>query len=238
MTGHPAAIQAQQLSKAFCGQTVLDAVELEIAEGQSVAITGVNGAGKTTLLGCLASVLRPDRGEVRWFGRTAGRDVAMHSWIGMVAHESGLYGHLTLRENLLFAARLGGIGHPGRCAEEWLETVGLGPYADALPTRLSRGMRQRLAVARALIHDPPLLLLDEPFAGLDAAGGEWLLRLLAQRRDRGGTICFVTHEQEKVRRLAQRVLELRGGKLYDVEAASCRFAEVKRQDTAATNRAA
>ncbi len=245
MTGLPAAIQACQLSKAFGGQTVLDGIDLEIAGGQSVAIRGVNGAGKTTLLGCLASALRPDRGEVRWFGRLAGRDVALHRCIGMVAHESGLYGHLTLRENLLFAARMGGISRAGRCADRWLEMAGLGPHADALPTRLSRGTRQRLAVARALIHDPPLLLLDEPLAGLDAAGGQWLLGLLAERRDRGVTICFVTHDQEKMRRLAQRVLELRGGKLYeveaascDVEAASCRFGELKRQDAASTLRAA
>ena len=163
-------------------------------------------------------MLRPDGGEVRWFGRLAGRDVALRRWIGMVAHESGLYSHLTLRENLVFAARMGGIGSPRHRADRWLEMAGLAPHADVLPTRLSRGMRQRLAVARALIHDPPLLLLDEPFAGLDAAGAEWLLTLLADLRDRGHTICFVTHEQEKIRRLAQRVLELRGGKVYDVTA--------------------
>ena len=179
---------------------MLDAVDLEIAGGESVALTGVNGAGKTTLLGCLASVLRPDGGEVRWFGHLAGRDVALHRRIGMVAHESGLYSHLTLRENLVFAAQMSGIDDPRRCADQWLETGRhLAPHADVLPTRLSRGMRQRLAVARALIHNPPLLLFDEPFTGLDAAGAEWLLTLLADLHDRGHTICFVTHEQEKIR---------------------------------------
>ena len=104
------AIRARRLSKAFDGRPVLDAIDVEIAAGESVALTGVNGAGKTTLLGCLASVLRPDGGEVRWFGQPVGRDVTRRRWIGMVAHESGLYPHLTLRENLLFAARMGGIG--------------------------------------------------------------------------------------------------------------------------------
>jgi ABC-type sulfate/molybdate transport systems ATPase subunit len=96
--------------------------------------------------------------------------------------------------------------------------AGLTPRAEALPAQISRGTRQRLAVARALIHDPALLLLDEPFTALDAAGAEWLLRLLIDRRDRGDTICFVTHEQEKTRCLAQRVVELRGGRVYDVAA--------------------
>jgi ABC-type multidrug transport system ATPase subunit len=213
------AIRAVRVSKAFDGRAVLVDLDLEIAAGQCVALTGMNGAGKTTLLGCLAWVLRPDGGEVRWFGQLAGRDVALRRRIGMVAHESGLYPHLTLHENLLLAARMSGVDHPRRSADRWLDRTGLAPHADALPTRLSRGMRQRLAVARALIHDPPLLLLDEPFTSLDATGDQWLSTLLADLRGRGRTICFVTHEQEKTRRLADRVLQLREGKVYDVTAA-------------------
>jgi ABC-type multidrug transport system ATPase subunit len=113
---------------------------------------------------------------------------------------------------------MSGAGHPRRRADQWLELAGLTPHADVLPTRLSRGMRQRLAVARALIHDPPILLLDEPFTSLDAAGNEWLLTLLADRHDRGHTICFVTHEQETIRRLATRVVVLREGKVCDLTA--------------------
>ncbi len=90
------------------------------------------------------------------------------------------------------------------------------PHADCLPARLSRGMRQRLDIARSLVHDPPLLLLDEPFTHLDAAGRQWLLGLLLELRARGHTLCFVTHEQEQLPLLATRVLELRGGKVFDV----------------------
>jgi ABC-type multidrug transport system ATPase subunit len=210
------ALRAVQLSKAFGGRIVLDAACVEIASGECVALTGANGSGKTTLLGCLASSLRPDGGEVYWFGRRAGRDVALRRLIGIVAHESGLYSHLTLRENLVFAARMGGVSNIRNRVERWLDVAGLAPLADVVPTQLSRGMRQRLAVARALIHDPALLLLDEPFTSLDTEGAEWLVALLADLRDEGRTICFVTHEQEKIRRLAQRVLQLRDGKVYDV----------------------
>lgn len=212
------AIQAVQLSKAFAGRAVLDGLDLEIAAGETAALVGANGAGKTTLLACLASVLRPDSGEVRWFGWPVGRDLALHRSIGVVAHESGLYSHLTLRENLVFAARMSGVGNASRRAERWLKLIGLASHAEALPSRLSRGMRQRMAVARSLIHDPPILLLDEPFTSLDTAGSEWLIALLGDLRDRGRTICFVTHEQEKARQLADRVLELREGRIRDVTA--------------------
>ncbi len=215
MNDTPAAIQATRLSKSFDGRTVLDALDLEIAAGETVALIGANGAGKTTLLGCLASVLRPDDGEVRWFGQLAGRDAALRRQVGMSAHESGLYWHLTLHENLLFAARMNGIGDARLQAERWLDATGLTPHANLLPTRLSRGMRQRLAIARALIHDPPLVLMDEPFSALDAAGVEWLVALLDDLHERGRTICFVTHEQQKISQLAQRVWELRDGKIYD-----------------------
>ncbi|MFZ1936197.1 MAG: heme ABC exporter ATP-binding protein CcmA [Thermoguttaceae bacterium] len=216
MDGSQSAIRATGLSKAFDGRMMLNAVDLEIACGESVALIGANGAGKTTLLGCLASVLRPDSGEVRWFGDLVGRDVRLHRRIGMVTHETGLYSHLTLRENLIFAAKMSGIDGAPHLAERWLDTAGLTPHANALPTRLSRGMRQRLAVARALIHSPPLLLLDEPFTALDAEGVEWLLALLADLHERGHTICFVTHERQKIDRLAQRILELREGRVHDI----------------------
>lgn len=215
------AIRTSRLSKAFGGRTVLDAIDLEIAIGQSVAITGANGAGKTTLLACLASALRPDGGAVYWFGRPAGRDAALRRRIGLVAHETGLYSHLTARENLMFAARMSGTDDPDGRADRWLAWAELSRHADALPPRLSRGMRQRLAIARALIHDPPIVLLDEPFSSLDAAGSQWLAALLADLRDRGHTICFVTHEEEMVRSLAGRVLELLDGKVYDVTATHC-----------------
>jgi heme exporter protein A len=212
------AIRTSQLSKAFGGRTVLAAVDLAIAPGQCVAITGANGAGKTTLLGCLASALRPDGGAVYWFGRPAGRDAALRRQIGLVAHETGLYSHLTARENLLFAARMTAADDPDGRAGRWLAWAELSRHAGAVPPRLSRGMRQRLAIARALIHDPPIVLLDEPFSSLDAAGSQWLSSLLADLRDRGHTICFVTHEEGQVRRSASRVLELCDGKVYDVTA--------------------
>ncbi len=136
----------------------------------------------------------------------------------MVGHDSGLYSHLTLRENLAFAARMGGVGDAWQRADQWLNTTGLKRHSDVLVAKLSRGMRQRLAVARALIHEPAILLLDEPFTALDVAGTQWLLTLLTNWIERGHTVCFVTHEQEKIQRLARRVLELRDGKVHDITA--------------------
>jgi heme ABC exporter ATP-binding subunit CcmA len=227
MSEPQAAIRARRLSKAFGGQAVLKALDLDIVSGQSVALTGANGAGKTTLLRCLASLVRPDEGEVRWFGQLAGREAATRRWIGLVGHETGLYAHLTLRENLAFAARMSGTDHPRRRSEQWLDATGLLPYAETLPARLSRGMRQRLAIARALIHDPPLLLFDEPFVHLDTPGTEWLMTLLTELRRRGRTLCFVTHQPKIVRRMATRVLELRAGKVCDVD---CRFSPRESSD--------
>ncbi len=159
MTEQPPAISARRLSKRFGARRVLDAIELQVAAGQCVVLTGANGAGKTTLLRCLASLLRPSDGEVRWFGQSSA-DPAARRLIGMVAHETRLYPHLTLRENLVFAARMHDVAGPRRRADELLAAVGLAAHADRLPPALSRGMRQRAAVARAILHDPPILLLD------------------------------------------------------------------------------
>jgi heme exporter protein A len=207
------AIEARQLSKSFGRRRVLDELDLDVARGESVAVTGANGAGKTTLLRCLASVLRPTTGSVRWLGRLAAGDPAARRLVGMVAHENRLYPHLTLRENLVFAARMYDFPKPLHRADELLAEIGLRAFAHQLPAELSRGMCQRLAVARAVVHDPPILLMDEPFTGLDAAGAEWLLGQLQDYRARGRTICFAIHDERIVRTLADRILEVGMGRV-------------------------
>jgi ABC-type multidrug transport system ATPase subunit len=218
------AIQVSQLSKTFGRRVVLEEVDLAVAEGESVVFTGANGAGKTTLLRCVASIIRPSSGEVRWFGQPVVGNTAARRLVGMVAHESRSYPHLTLRENLIFAARMCDVPRPQRRVDLLLDNVGLGLHAQRTPAVLSQGMRQRLAVARALVHDPPILLLDEPFAGLDAEGTRWLLGLLSDIRGQGRTLCLVLHDEEKKRLLADRVLELRQGRIRQQAAALARAA--------------
>jgi ABC-type multidrug transport system ATPase subunit len=209
------AIEVRGLSKVFGRRHVLRDVTFDVRAGECLAITGANGAGKTTLLGCLASVLRPTAGEVRWFGRPAAGNPQARRLIGMAAHEGRLYPYLTLRENLLFAARMYDVPSPRQRADGLLGELGLGPHAGRTPGEISRGMRQRLALARALVHDPPLLLLDEPFAGLDEEGTTWLSFLLGDLRARRRTICFSEHDAAKVRHLADRVLEIRAGRVCE-----------------------
>lgn len=213
MTSQSSPIQTQRLSKSLGDRMVLRAIDLEIAAGECVALTGSNGAGKTTLLRCLAAIARPTTGEVRWFGRAAASSPEQRRLVGMVAHDSRVYANLTLRENLLFAARMCAVPAPARRAEALLERIGLRSSGDRQVRQISQGMRQRLALARALIHDPPILLLDEPFSGLDVAGREWLAGLLDEQRSGGCAVCFATHGEEQTRQLADRTLVLRDGSL-------------------------
>jgi ABC-type multidrug transport system ATPase subunit len=137
----------------------------------------------------------------------------------MVAHETRLYPHLTIRENLVFAARMCYVDRPAMRADRWLERIGLAVRSHARPAQISRGMCQRVALARALVHDPPILLLDEPFAGLDREGHQWLWDMLGQLRADGRTICFVSHDEHAATDLADRRLELRGGMLCELSLA-------------------
>lgn len=216
MTNPEIAIRTCGLSKDFGNRCALREVNLEIASGQSVALTGDNGAGKTTLLKCLASAIRPTAGDLFWFGRRVTSLPKMRRLIGLVAHESRLYAHLTLRENLVFAARMCGVKQPTRRADQLLRYIELHARADQRPTSVSRGMQQRVAVARALVHDPPILLLDEPFAGLDASGHTWLMGWLLDLHRNGRTLCFAVHDLATTQRLADRHLELRRGGLYEL----------------------
>jgi ABC-type transport system involved in cytochrome c biogenesis ATPase subunit len=150
-----------------------------VRAGESLLLRGSNGAGKTTLLRCLASSVRPTSGAVWWFGHRVCDDPSLRRLIGMVAHESRLYPQLTLRENLLLAARLYAVDAPGGQADRLLDETGMAAHANRRPAEVSRGMRQRVSVARTLIHQPRILLLDEPFSGLDLAGRGWLRQQLA-----------------------------------------------------------
>ena len=207
-----APLVARQLSRAMNGRAVVHQADLAIRPGEIVSLTGANGAGKTTLLRCLAGRLRPTAGSVFWFGHAP--CPARHGLIGFAAHEGHLYPELTASENLLFAARMYVLPHPHERVTELLARTGLSRQAGQAAGRLSQGQRRRLSLARALIHDPPIVILDESFAGLDAAGHVWLEEWLLELRARERAIVFSTHDERQSRSLGDRTLVLDGGRLH------------------------
>jgi|SRR3989304_31614 len=215
-TSNNITISTNGLTKLYGRRVILNRLDMEIAEGESIAIIGPNGAGKTTLLRCLAAICRPSEGEVYWFGQPAGASVEGRRLLGMVAHDGLLYPHLTVGENLLFAARMCDVQKPDERVDELIRTAGLEQHVFYLARKLSRGMRQRLSIVRSLIHDPAILILDEPFASLDAAGIKWLGELLGDLRGRGRTICFTTHDRAIAHACADRILILDCGSLREL----------------------
>ena len=185
----------------------LDNVSFMLAPGQTLAIFGPNGAGKTTLVKVLAGLIRPQRGTVRVDG---GRRA-----IGWIGHESHLYDHLTVRENLLFWASLYGVPAAAREARAAgvAERLGLADRVGRPVWSLSRGLAQRAAIARALIHDPRVLLLDEPFTGLDLAAAAELRVLLGELRGAGRTLVLATHNVDEGVELATHVAFQRRGRI-------------------------
>lgn len=212
-------LAARALSRRWNGTLVLDQVDLVVAAGEIVALLGANGSGKTTLLQCLAGRLRPSAGAVAWFGESPARRPERHRLIGFAAHETAIYPELSARENLLFAARMYGVAGPHARVTELLSATQLAAHAARPAGRLSKGMRQRLSLARALIHAPPIVILDEPFTGLDAASRDWLEGWCRDFRRQQCALCFTSHDEEQTRRLADRRLELRGGRLLPARCA-------------------
>jgi heme ABC exporter ATP-binding subunit CcmA len=191
----PLLLEARGLWRAYGRRQVLRDLDLAVSAGEAVAVAGPNGAGKTTLLRVLAGLARPDRGDVRLEGRPLRRDAPdVRRAVGLVSHQTLLYDDLSLLENLTFTARLYGLPSPLAAARAALDEAGLGPRADESPRRLSRGLAQRAAIARALLHRPRLLLLDEPFTALDAAASGRLRAELDERRRQGLGIVLVTHQ--------------------------------------------
>ncbi len=185
-------------------------IRLEAGAGTCLALIGRNGAGKTTLLRILAGFSRPGRGQVRICG-TAPRDTATRRRIGFIGHGISVYDELSAIENLTLFARLYGLPEPRKTATEWLERTGLDRVSGGLVREFSRGMRQRLAVARAFLHDPSVLLLDEPFTALDDRAIAVLQRLLRESLAGGKTIVVSTHQLREALELATDVALLNRG---------------------------
>jgi ABC-type lipoprotein export system ATPase subunit len=197
---------------------VLDGLDLDVEAGELVAVTGRSGSGKSTLLNVVGALDRVDDGEVEVAGvRLEGAPERVlaplrRDRIGFVFQAFHLLPELTGLENVLLPARLDGRGPALRRGRDLVEQLGLGEAAERLPTVLSGGEQQRLAIARALVNDPQLVLADEPTGNLDAESGETVLTLLRGVADEGRAVLLVTHEQTATRR-ADRVLRLEGGRL-------------------------
>jgi ABC-type multidrug transport system ATPase subunit len=209
-------VEARGLRKTYGLLPVLRGVELAVPAGQVLALLGANGAGKSTLLRCLAGVCRPTGGRLEILGAECHptrppREVLGR--IGFVAHEPLVYLDLTPRQNLGFFARLYGL--PSARVERQLERFGILRVAERRTRTLSRGTVQRLALARALLHGPELLLLDEPFTGLDDAGQEMLCDALAESAKAGVSAVLVSHDLGRVASVAERVLILAGGRVAE-----------------------
>ncbi len=214
-------IQTHGLVKAFGYRPVLKKLDFSVARGEFVALLGPNGSGKSTLLRLLAGLSKATAGTVTVGGwELPGEAAAVRAQIGMVGHKSLLYEALTARENLRFFARLYAIEDADTVIEERIERVGLKKHADQAVRTYSRGMQQRLSIARALLHDPAVLLFDEPYTGLDQDAGAMLDQLLLGTHDEGRTIVMSTHQLDRAQALASRIVILSKGTVeYDEPAA-------------------
>ena len=215
------AVQARSLEKSFGEWPVLWDLDLSVPWGQTLVLFGANGAGKTTLLRILATHVRPDHGSVMVAGYNLHtRPEEVRRRIGVVGHRSLLYDDLTCRENLIYYGRLYGLNDHKPRVDEVLEKVKLSDRADHRVRTLSNGMQKRAAIARAILHQPDILLLDEPEAGLDLDSVTVLGDLLAEWTNSGRSVVMTTHALDLGLSWGHRVGVLRGGKIKFVDAQS------------------
>jgi heme exporter protein A len=207
-------IEVQGLWKSFGALSALRGLNLRVRAGERLVILGPNGSGKTTLILVLATLLRPSHGWVRVLGFDAARQaIEVRRRVGVLCHQTFLYGELTASENLQFYGRMHGLADPGGRAGQLLNMLGLERQANTRTDALSRGMQQRLALARAILHEPPVLLLDEPDAGLDQRWMQMVSDLVAEGAAQGRTTVLTTHSLERSLELGNRVVVLSGGRI-------------------------
>ncbi len=207
-------IEIHSLSKSFGLKPVLRGIDLSVAPGEFVALLGPNGAGKTTLLRIVATLSRPDTGEVKVGGLSLTTHAyAVRQLLGVVSHQLLLYGELTAEENLRFYARMYGLGAAEARISAVLDQVGLARQRRDLVRTFSRGMQQRLAIARATLHQPQVMLFDEPHTGLDQDAATMLDDVLRSVTAAGRTVMMITHDLARGLALSDRVAILRRGKI-------------------------
>lgn len=211
------ALEARDISKYFGHRAALKGIRLRVARGESALLYGPNGAGKTTLLRTLAGLSRPTEGQVLFGGRSVLQNPATSkAEIGFVSHATFLYGDLTARENLRFVGRLFGLRDLEKKIDAALDLFALRGRVREPVRTLSRGLQQRVSLARAFLHQPNFLLLDEPFTGLDAEAAQSLQVLLQRLSEQGKALVFSTHSFEQGAAIAHRLVALEGGRVrYD-----------------------
>jgi ABC-2 type transport system ATP-binding protein len=205
-------ISVQHLTRRFGSRAVVDEVSFEVSRSEIVALLGPNGAGKTTTMRMLAGLIAPTSGAIVIDGvaLTRATAAALRARIGFLTESPGLWDRLTVRENLGTYAALYGLAQPDRAIDRAIDLFQLAGQASARAAELSKGMRQKVALARALLHEPTVLLLDEPTSGLDPEITRGVRRLLEERRSAGCAILVSTHNLDEAERLADRVAVLHG----------------------------
>jgi len=207
-------VETRELGRRFAGVAALRALDLTVGAGEAVAVFGPNGAGKSTLLRLLATLLRPSTGTLRLFERPiSDGGAAARRRIGFLSHQSFLYPDLTPTENLEFYARMFGVINLTQRVRTLIERVGLAGWAHRPVRTLSRGLEQRCALARALVHEPQLLMLDEPFTGLDVDASAMLTAMLQEAHANGTTLLMTTHDMARGFEVCRRAVILTRGRL-------------------------
>ena len=210
-------LTVDDVSRHFGRRRAVSRITFQASRGTVLGLLGPNGAGKSTLLAMLATLLRPSDGRIRYGGHDAiSQGAALRGSIGMLGHDLFLYPELTAQENLEFFAALYGVANPRQGALEALRQAGLTDRGDDPVSSFSRGMRQRVALERALIHRPRLLLLDEPFTGLDDSAAAALAARLRSLKNDGVIVVLATHDLDLAEGLFDRAVFLRDGRMVDV----------------------
>jgi heme exporter protein A len=212
-----AVVATENLSRAFGRRKAVDDVTLSVHAGNTLALFGPNGAGKTTLLRVLSGLLKPTAGSARIGETRLPGGPKVRRTIGVISHHTLLYEALTARENVEFTAKLYGVGNYRDATERALKRMRILDRADSLVRSLSRGMRQRVSIARATVHDPQVILADEPFTGLDLLGAAALSDLLNELREHGAAVILVTHNVDEGLSLATQAAIMNRGRIVSSE---------------------